>query len=590
MERITMSFDGIVLRAVTMELATKLSGARIDKIYQPAKQQIILTLRQKEASYKLLLSSLAQEARVHLVSQTTPNPPQPPVFCMVLRKHLEGGRILSFTQQNLDRVLEINCEVLDELGEKAQRKIIIEIMGKHSNILLLNPQQNKIIDALRRVPASISRYRQVLPGLSYHYPPPQDKIIPWETEQKIFYERLLELPLNTNLSKALLKVSEGMSPQSIKELIFRTGLNSQLTLEYCGEYELRLLWQELCRLGAQLQAGSFTPEVIVEDDLPLAFSAIALTSFSPAMRHHFPGMNETLDFYYLHKNKALSLQQKKGELTSIVKKEIQRCEKKAGLQQETIQEAKNAEQYRLWGELLTANLHCLTQGKEAQVSNYYDPTGEIEIIPLKQHLSVGENAQRYFAYYQKCKNATVKAQKQLLETKKELGYLDSLANSIDNVTTLTETAEIREEIQQAGYLKETTKAKAQKKNKTHQPSLPAKIIIDSWVIYYGKNNRQNDLLTMKTAKAEDLWFHTKDIPGSHVLIKNPDNKVIPPEITEKAAMLAAYHSQARHSTNVPVDYTKRQNVWKPQGAKPGFVLYTHQHTLYVTPVPLAYPD
>ncbi|MDD4146253.1 MAG: NFACT family protein, partial [Clostridia bacterium] len=379
-----MSFDGIVLRAVTMELATKLSGARIDKIYQPAKQQIILTLRQKEASYKLLLSSLAQEARVHLVSQTTPNPPQPPVFCMVLRKHLEGGRILSFTQQNLDRVLEINCEVLDELGEKAQRKIIIEIMGKHSNILLLNPQQNKIIDALRRVPASISRYRQVLPGLSYHYPPPQDKIIPWETEQKIFYERLLELPLNTNLSKALLKVSEGMSPQSIKELIFRTGLNSQLTLEYCGEYELRLLWQELCRLGAQLQAGSFTPEVIVEDDLPLAFSALALTSFSPAMRHSFPGMNEALDFYYLHKNKALSLQQKKGELTSIVKKEIQRCEKKAGLQQETIQEAKNAEQYRLWGELLTANLHCLTQGKEAQVSNYYDPTGKIEIIPLKQ--------------------------------------------------------------------------------------------------------------------------------------------------------------------------------------------------------------
>lgn len=578
-----MSFDGIVLRAITTELETKLRGARIDKIYQPTKHQIILTLRQKGASYKLLLSSLAQEARVHLVSQTAPNPPQPPLFCMVLRKHLEGGKILSFTQQGLERVLEINCEVLDELGEKTQRKISIEIMGKHSNILLLDPAQNKIIDALQRVPASISRYRQVLPGLSYHYPPPQDKIIPWETEQKVFYQRMLELPLTTNLSKALLKISKGLSPQSIEELIFRTGLDPHLALEFCGEYELSLLWQELSRLGSQLQEESFSPEVIIVENNPLTFSALALTSYSATERRSFSSMNEALDFFYLYKSKANSLQQKKGELTSIVKKEIQRCEKKAGLQLETIQEAKNAEQYRLWGELLTANLHCLPQGKEAQVSNYYDPAGEIETIPLKPHLSVGENAQRYFSHYQKSKNATLKAKKQLLETKKELNYLDSLANSLDNVTTLTEIAEIREEIQQAGYLKETTKTK--KKNIRQQPSLPPKINQDSWVIYFGKNNRQNDLLTMKMAKTEDLWFHTKDIPGSHVLIKNPTNKVIPTEIIEKAALLAAYHSQARYSAKVPVDYTKRQNVWKPQGAKPGFVLYTNQHTLYVTPDP-----
>jgi predicted ribosome quality control (RQC) complex YloA/Tae2 family protein len=583
MEQKKMSFDGIALRAITIELERKLCRARIDKIYQPKKHQIILSLRQKGASYKLLLSSLPQEARVHLVSQTAPNPSEPPLFCMVLRKHLEGGRILSFTQPGLERILEINCEVLNELGDKAQRKIIIEIMGKHSNILLINPEENKIIDALKRVPASLSRYRQVLPGLSYHYPPPQDKIIPWQTEQKFFYERLLNLPLTTKLNKALIKTCQGLSPQSINELIFRTGLAPHLALEYCGEYELSLLWQELHRLGIQLQKETLSPEVIIEDNLPLTFSAFALTSYPSTMRQSFPSLNEALDYYYLHKNKANTKQQATDKLTNIITKEIKRCEKKASLQLEAIQEAKNAGKYRLWGELLTANLHCLSQGKEAQVSNYYDPTGKVEIIPLKPHLSVSENAQRYFSHYQKCKNATIKAKKQLEETKKELDYLYCLANSLNNVTDLTEIEEIREEIQQAGYLKAPPKTKTKKAR--HEPSLPQKINLNSWVIYLGKNNRQNDLLTMKIAKKNDLWFHTKNIPGSHVLIRNPENKVVPPEIIEKAAMLAAYHSQARYSAKVSVDYTERQNVWKPQGAKPGFVLYTKQSTLYVTPDP-----
>ncbi|HHY05588.1 MAG TPA: fibronectin/fibrinogen-binding protein, partial [Clostridia bacterium] len=348
-----MSFDGIALRTITTELEKKLCGARIDKIYQPQKQQIILHLHQKGISYKLLLSSLAQEARVHLVSQTASNPAQPPLFCMVLRKHLEGGRILSFTQPGLERILEINCEVLNELGDKTERKMIIEIMGKHSNILLVNPEENKIIDALKRVPVSLSRYRQVLPGLAYQYPPPQDKIIPWQTEQKVFYERLLSLPLTTKLNKALLKTCQGLSPQSINELIFRTGLEPHLALEYCGEYELSVLWQKLEQLGTQLEQEKLSPEIIMQDNVPLAFSAFALTSYPSAMRHGFPEMSEAIEFYYLHQNKVTTKQQITDKLTHIISKEIQRCEKKAALQLETIQEAKNAEQYRLWGELLT---------------------------------------------------------------------------------------------------------------------------------------------------------------------------------------------------------------------------------------------
>jgi predicted ribosome quality control (RQC) complex YloA/Tae2 family protein len=613
-----MAFDGIVMRAVALELEEALRGARIDKIYQPTKHELIFVLHRKGgASLKLLLSTLAQEARVHTVTQTPPNPTTPPLFCMVMRKHLEGGKIISITQQKLERVLEINCEVIDELGETALRQVIVEIMGKHSNILLLDPAQNKIIDAIHRVPASISRYRQVLPGLPYLLPPPQDKLEPGEIRQEDFYNRLLAQPLSTPLNKALLKIINGVSPQSVAEILCRSGLDPLQPLDYCGENELSTLWQQVTELGAMLKDGAFSPEVIVQDRQPVAFSALALSSYPAALRRSFASMNEALDYYYQHKNTASLLKQQKSNLESLVKKEIARCEKKAGLQSETILEAQKTDQYRLWGELLTAQLYQLSPGKEARVPNYYDPEGKIELIPLDEHLSIGENAQRYFTRYQKAKNAAIKAEKQLQETKEELTYLYSLISSLQSVTTSGEIAEILEEFREAGYPqtagnKKSAALKGQgsdSKWKAHQPgkaskagktgktskagrsekqqtaSLPQKITRDSWIIYVGKNNRQNDQLTMKMAKADDLWLHTKDIPGSHVVIKNPNHADIPAEILEEAAMLAAYHSQARNSAHVPVDYTLRKNVWKPKGAKPGFVLYDNQRTLYVTPEP-----
>ncbi|MDD2401255.1 MAG: NFACT RNA binding domain-containing protein [Clostridia bacterium] len=587
-----MSFDGLVLKTVTTELEKLLQGARIDKIHQPTKHKIILALRQRGQNYKLLLSSLAHESRAHLITQAPANPSNPPLFCMVMRKHLEGGRIISITQPGLERIMEMTCEVIDELGDKVFKKIIIEIMGKHSNIILLNPKENLIIDSIQRVPLSISRYRQVLPGLNYISPPPQDKIIPWETEQNLFYEKLLNLPLSTTISKALLKTISGMSPQSVEEIIFRANLASHLTLEYCGEYELSALWQELTKLGSALANGKYTPELIIDNSIPLTFSAFSLTSYPTNLRHDFPNMNEALAYYYSHKTEANHFQQKKADLESLLKKEISRCEKKAGLQLNTILETQNTEQYRLWGELLTANLYNLSQGKEAQVPNYYDPAGKIEVIPLKEHLTVSANAQRYFSRYQKSKNAAIKAQIQLDETNGELEYLYSINNSLSTVTDLLEIEEIREEIREAGYLKVTpTKSKnnVSKKNNVKNkkgiqtPTQPEKIIRDSWTIFYGKNNKQNDLLTMKIAKSEDLWFHTKDIPGSHVIIKNPNGETIPNNILEEAATLAAYNSKARSSINVPVDYTLRKHVWKTKGAKPGQVFYDNQRTIFVTP-------
>lgn len=578
-----MSYDGLVMRAVALELNKLLAGARIDKIYQPSKNEIILLLRQYRQNYRLFLSALAQEAAVYLSSQNRPNPAEPPMFCMVLRKHLEGGRVVSVVQQGLERVLEITVEVHDELGDKVQRRLIAEIMGKHSNIVLLDPAAGKIIDSIHRVPPSVSSYRQVLPGLPFTPPPPQDKSLPWEASEESFRNKLLSQPLSQKLAKILLNLYSGLGPQSCEEIVSRAGLNPSLPLEFCGDYELNKLWQAFQAAADDIREGIFSPEVIIQDGKPVTFSALALTHFPAGSRRPFPSINEALDYFYSNRQKSNMFQQKKADLAQVIKREIERCEKKAGLQEETIRQAAESEHYRLWGELLTANQYQLQQGPEVQVTNYYDPEGAQVTIPLDASLSIMDNAQNYFKKYQKAKNAARQAQVHLDETRQELEYLYSLAASLENVTTLAEAEEIREELQEAGYLKAPVSNKKNNAGSPKETSTPEKITFQGWEIYYGKNNKQNDLLTMKMSKAEDIWLHTKNIPGAHVIIKNPGNKPVPPEVLETAALLAAYNSKARFSTQVPVDYTQKKNVWKQKGAKPGMVHYENQRTLYVTP-------
>lgn len=278
---VKMSYDGIVLRAVSLELNSLLQGARIDKIYQPGKSEIILNLRQPGQTYRLLLSALAQDAGVFLSGQSRSNPSQPPLFCMVLRKHLEGGKILSVKQPGLERVLEITCDVADELGERVNRCLTVEIMGKHSNIILLDPQNMRIIDSIFRVPPSLSRYRQVLPGQPYLPPPPQEKILPWEITVEAFFEKLVKAPLTQSLSKSLLANFSGLGPQTAEEIVGRAGLDPKYRLEFCGEYELSRLWQVFHDFAVQTEAGRFTPEVIIHDEIPQTFSAVALTGYPP---------------------------------------------------------------------------------------------------------------------------------------------------------------------------------------------------------------------------------------------------------------------------------------------------------------------
>lgn len=578
-----MSYDGIVMRAIVLELDQLLKGARIDKIFQPNKNEVIINVRQPGHNYKLMLSALAQEAGVYLTARHSINPATPPLFCMLLRKHLEGGRILGFSQLSLERIIEMTCEVIDDFGEPALRKLVIEIMGKHSNIILLDPCNNRIIDSICRITPVISRYRQVLPGLSYQTPPPQDKLIPWEVNQESFNEKLYSFSLSQTLYKALLSSFLGFGPQTVEEIIYRSGLSSTLTIDYCGEYELNKLWRSFKQISENIELGSFSPEIVLIDDIPHTFSAIALTHYANGTRQAFYSMNETVDIFYTHKNRANQFQQKKNDLLQIIKKENERCEKKAGLQLTTIKEAANSDHYRLWGELLTSHLHTLKPGKEAKVANFYSPEYTTEVIQLDEDLSILENAQNYFNKYRKAKNAAQKAQPQYDETMAECAYLSSLTASLDNVNTLSEIDEIRDELRESGYVKTVIAKNSKSKPHTLEATPPLKLVFDSWEIYVGKNNRQNDLLVTKISKPEDLWLHTKDIPGSHVIIKSKGTTAIPNEILEKAALLAAYHSKARNSTNVPVDYTLRKHVWKLRGAKPGMVHYENQRTIFVTP-------
>lgn len=577
-----MAYDGLVLRAVTLELEKALIGARIDKVYQPSKSEIILVLRQPGHTYKLLLSALAQESGAYLTSQQIPNPQEPPLFCMVLRKHLEGGRIKEISQQGLERVMKITCEITDELGDRVSRAIIVEIMGKHSNIILLDPLSDKVLDSAQRVSLHMSRYRQILPGLTYQSPPPQDKIVPWEADHDSFHKILLKQPLSQKISKVLLNSFSGLSPQSAEEIILRTGLDPGMPLEFCGEYELGVIWRTFSQISSSSRDGIFQPEVIVKDRVPVAFSALALTQYPPEMRLAYSSMNEALDYYFSRKRSSNVFEQKKADLNQVIKRETDRCEKKSGIQEQTVLEAVEADKFRLWGELLTAGQYQLQQGKEALVTNYYDPEEKAINIPLEEELSIQKNAQRYFKKYQKAKQAAQQAGLQLQETRNELEYLLSMSASLENVTTLTELEEIKDELREAGYIK-ALPVKSKRKPKEREASSLECVLQDGWEIYYGKNNRQNDFLTTKIAKADDIWLHTKNIPGSHVVIKNPGGNTVPDHVLETAAILSAYHSKARFSTNVPVDYTYKKHVWKLKGAKPGMVHYENQQTIYITP-------
>ncbi|MFR6291485.1 MAG: NFACT family protein [Peptococcaceae bacterium] len=578
-----MSLDGIAIHALADELQQRLVGGRIDKIQQPDPSTILLSIRQPGHNDKLLLSCNAQTARIGITTAAKTNPAQPPLFCMVLRKHLEGSKIIEIRQTEWERIIHIVCEGYDELGEKATRILIGEFMGKHSNLILINPQTNTILDSARRLGIEMSQYRQVLPGLAYITPPPQEKHSLFELTQEQLISFFLEAPASQSLKKILLNTIAGIGPQTAAELIYRSGLNPDDRVDFLGQYDYDRIWQQLLWLRHLLEQKAYQPTLVEDGKKAVAFAPFPLQQLEQLEQTRLDSMSQLVELFIGRKEQSNLLAQRSGDLERIINREMERCEKKLALQLDKVQEGEDAEHFKIWGELLTANLYQIKQGTEARVVDYYDPDQQLITIPMQANLTPNENAQKYFKKYAKAKAGAQQSIVQAEHTQDELNYLDSIKNSLRNAQTPDDLQDVRLELEGSGYVKARL-TKQNKKNKKEPVLKPLVLHYGDIEILVGKNNVQNDYVTTRLARNNDVWFHAKDIPGSHVIIRNhQEQRELTTDVLDFAAHLAAYFSKSRYSALVPVDYTLKRHVHKPNGAKPGRVIYENQKTIYITP-------
>lgn len=580
-----MPFDGFSIHAICHELNRDLAGARIDKIYQPEKDEIVISIRTiSSGSVRLLLSANARWARLHLSPEKQPNPTSPPPFCMLLRKYLEGGKILEVRQVGFERIVHITIEALDEFRDWKPRLLVLEIMGKHSNIILVNPDNNLIIDAIKRYDSEVSSHREVFPGREYITPPDQGKVNPLTLTFNEFATRMWAFG-SQSLSQALFQLCSGVSPYSAQELCRLARLDPHMPVEECGEYEFTTLLEILL---TQIEICSSPPcpsYVINKGTNAIDFTPLMPASKQPGYSFHtFASANQAAAHFYQVKMNQLRLESMQTNLSRTVKGWMDKAQKKRFLQESDLNKAREKEQLKIWGELLTAYAHQLKKGDtKAHLVDFN--TGQEVTIELDPRLTPIGNAQKYYKAYNKSRITIKHLENYLQQTNQEIEYLDSVLLAINQVENLNQLDEIVEELEKGGYLRER---KVKGKGKVHRPvSTPRHYVssegLDIWV---GRNNRQNDYLTFKLSDRHDLWLHTRQIPGAHVIVRLPKSVTsideVPQATLEEAALLAAYYSKARHDQKVPVDYTFRSNVRKPAGAKPGMVIYDNYWTLYTT--------
>ena len=578
-----MPFDGLVLSSVCNELENKLAGGRIERVYQPGKVELQILIYKPGARFRLLLSADPQNARVHLTSSPAANPAHPPLFCMVLRKHLEGGRIAAFHQPGLERVLVIKVDSRDELGFPAEKHLICEIMGRHSNIILYDPSTKTVVDGIKRYTHAVSRFREILPGRPYLFPPAQDKLDPLALDEEQFRRACLETNLNTPLPQVLQRRFAGLSTISCREIIYRAGLSPDMPLDQCGDYELRVIWDSFHRIFVEAGQGRFANSLATgkKGEL-LDFAALELSHLGSGNKHG--EMNTLLDSFFTAKSNQERLDREKRTINSLLNKKTTRLDKKLNLYSRDYDDTAGAEKNQLYGELLTANLYRLQKGRLlVTLENYQEEDLPLVDIPLDAALTPVENAQAYFKKYNKAKRKRQALTALITQTREELDYLEGIKAAVDYATEQNELQEIRQELAEEGYLKRPLPQKRPKKKKEKQRPRPhAFVSDDGFTLFVGKNNKQNDYLTMKMAQGEDIWLHAKDIPGAHVIIRT-EGKEIPAATLLQAAELAALFSQAGKSKSVPVDYTRRKYVRKPKGARPGMVTYERQKTIMAEP-------
>lgn len=568
-----MSMDGLSLYSAMNELNKRLAGGKIDKIQQTDKEELLLMVRSLGQTYRLLINASAADNRVQLTELKKQAPSEAPMFCMLLRKRIAGGKIVRFEQERLDRVLKISIETYNDLGDLSVFALYCELMGKHSNIILVN-EKGVIVDAIKHVGLGMSSVRFVMPGLEYSAPPAQDKQDPSKASADDFSMAMCMVGMS--IAKALSNAFFGLSPAVAAQLVARYTDKTECT--QLSEAERKELAERLAAFYADMAQGKEKASAVLnalgetEAVYPFAISGSGIKLYD--------SIGEALDSLYINSDRREWAKRHGASARKVLQNNIERCEKKLALYADALNSGEQMEKCRLYGELLTANLHSLKSGTDtAAVDNYYADPVERIAIPLDRQLTPGENAQRYYKKYQKLKAARDMAIVQREQTLSELNYLEGLLDNLTKCTAENELSELIEELKDQGYIK---RDKGGKKKMKLAASKPMHFVSSTGTdIYVGKNNRQNDELTLRFASPNDIWMHAKNIPGSHVIVKGASEQDTA-TMTE-AALLAAYYSRARGSENVAVDYTPRKYVKKPAGAKPGMVIYTTNKTAYVTP-------
>lgn len=586
-----MAFDGVTVSAIASEINEKLVGGRIYKIYQPEADELCLVVKNKRESgaitARLVISADASLPLLYLTEQAKENPVTAPNFCMLLRKHIGNARILSVKQPNFERIVEIELEHLDEMGDLCRKKLIIEIMGKHSN-LIFTDENDRIIDSIKHVSNQVSSVREVLPGRIYVYPPAHEKENPLTIDINFFMNHVLRKPLS--VSKAIYTTLTGLSPVIANEICERAGVDGGQSTAALTMQMQEALFKAFECVMTDIRNAAFRPCIAYQGYEPKEFAAVELTMFGEVQENLpqkdanglkvFSSMSAVIEEYYQAKSIVIRIRQRSTDLRKIVANAIDRTAKKYDLQLSQLKDTEKRDKYKIYGELLTAyGYSCNPGDKQITCENYYD--GKEITIPLDPEQSAMENAKRYFQKYNKLKRTYEALMELTKESKAELDYLLSVQNALEIAKTENDLMQIKQELVESGYVRgKNDRGKMKKQGKAKPLHY---ISSDGYHMYVGKNNLQNEELTFKFAEGNDLWFHAKQMPGSHVIVKTNGETEIPDRTYEEAARLAAYYSTGKDAPKVEIDYTKKKNLKKPPKAKPGFVIYHTNYSMSMEP-------
>ena len=571
-----MAFDGITIAAMVSELNKNLSGGRINKIAQPESDELLITGKGANGQKRLLLSASASLPLIYFTGKNRISPLTAPNFCMLLRKHIGSARITAIRQPGLERVVEFELEHLNELGDVCHKVLIMELMGKHSNIIFCD-DNNMILDSIKHVSSHMSSVREVLPGRAYKIPATQeDKYNPLTVDSKQFADIISAKPLT--VSKAIYSSFSGISPLVANELAHRAGLDADSPVAAYSHDELLHLGSNFTWMMEDIKNNRFTPNIVRDGNEPKEFSSIELTQYSDLTVTKYESISEVLELYYSERNTYTRIRQKSADLRKHVNTLLERNQKKYSLQMKQLKDSEKREKYKVYGELINAFGYGLTpDDKFLEAANYYDDNKIIK-IPIDNTKTPAENAQKYFDKYGKMKRTAEALNELILETKGQIDHLESIQNSLDIALSADDLVQIKDELIEYGFIK---KGKGSKKQKVKSKPFHY-ISSDGFDMYVGKNNYQNDELTFKLATGNDWWFHAKGMPGSHVIVK-AENKELPDSTFEEAGKLAGYYSKGKNADKVEIDYLQKKNVKKPNGAAAGFVVYYTNYSLTIHP-------